>query len=152
MQINRFQHLCCLSGSINKISLAGSPSPLLTTLYNHNGIKLRMGYGGPPSSAIVKEVESYIKPHTEISIEKCPLKTDSPVSDYVNRIRSMLDWKYLAAKKLKVLVDPMYGTTAGFLEKILDLPESKITTEEIHSDPDPYFGGFSPEPKEETTA
>lgn len=127
------------------ISITASHNP-----YTYNGIKLRMGYGGPPTSHVVNMIESYLQTSVSTPCHKAPIDFDNPVNDYIRHIRSLIDMKSLNSYKAKIVVDPMYGTTKGLLKRIL--ANSDIIVDEIHSDSDPYFGGDSPEPLENTTS
>ena len=45
---------------------------------------------------------------------------------------------------LKIVVDPLYGTAVGYLDRFLE--EAGVQVEVIHDWRDPYFGGHRPEP------
>ena len=45
---------------------------------------------------------------------------------------------------LKIVIDPLYGTAVGYLDRFLE--EAGVQVEVIHDWRDPYFGGQRPEP------
>lgn len=126
------------------VSITASHNP-----YNHNGIKLRMNYGGAPTPQIINAIESHLHCATTENIVVNSVNFDTPIEDYVNRIRSLVDMDHLESSRVKILVDPMYGTTAGLLKKILET--TSVSVDEIHANHDPYFGGINPEPQRKTT-
>jgi phosphomannomutase len=126
------------------ISITASHNP-----YNHNGIKLRMNYGGAPTPQIVKEVESFLPLSSPEIRTAGAINFDNPLKDYVEYMRSLVDMESIHFSKAKILIDPMYGTTAGLLRKILET--TSVSVDEIHANPDPYFGGANPEPQNKTT-
>ncbi|MCI5121593.1 MAG: hypothetical protein D3908_10470, partial [Candidatus Electrothrix sp. AUS4] len=113
------------------ISITASHNP-----YNHNGIKLRMNYGGAPTPQIVQEIESYLPVSNHEISAVDTVNFDNPREDYVDRIRSLIDMKSIFSCQAGILVDPMYGTTAGLLKKILETTSASV--DEIHANPDPY--------------
>ncbi|CAK8722645.1 MAG: Phosphomannomutase [Candidatus Electronema aureum] len=126
------------------ISITASHNP-----YNHNGIKLRMNYGGAPTPQIIKEVESFL-PFSSPEIRTAgAINFDNPLKDYVEYMRSLVDMESIHSSQAKILIDPMYGTTAGLLKKILGT--TSVVVDEIHTHHDPYFGGVNPEPQRKTT-
>jgi len=116
-----------------------------------NGIKIRMGYGGAPSTKIVKNIEKYLwAENTKMSgFPKGQLRNIDPTDEYIEKIKKMTDLNDLPKKPISVLVDTMHGTTLGLLKKIVKKTNIKVSY--INSSLDPYFGKFPPEPKFETT-
>jgi len=117
--------------------------------YIYNGIKIRMRYGGPPSSKVIAKIESYFTPLYDNKSDNPVIEPDNPIEDYVQYIRSLLDMNAINKCKKRILIDPMYGTTVGLLKYILS--GSGVIIDEIHSNNDPYFGGNAPEPQQATT-
>jgi phosphomannomutase len=126
------------------ISITASHNP-----YNHNGIKLRMNYGGAPTPEIINKIESYLQPSEYKSSIVSTFDSDNPLEDYIVHIRSLVDMEPIDSCRIRILIDPMYGTTAGLIKKILETTSASV--DEIHENPDPYFGGISPEPQRKTT-
>ncbi len=64
---------------------------------------------------------------------------------YFNQLNRLIDLKELRRAKLKIVVDTMYGTGAGYFKKLLDGGAIKVT--EINSERNPLFPGMQqPEP------
>ena len=55
-----------------------------------------------------------------------------------------LDLERLKAADMRVLVDPLYGSGAGWIPRLL--AGGRIRVDEIHSERNPLFGGVNPEP------
>ena len=55
-----------------------------------------------------------------------------------------LDLERLRAADVSVLVEPLYGSGAGWIPRLLE--GGRIRIREIHSERNPYFGGINPEP------
>ncbi|MDR1851177.1 MAG: NTP transferase domain-containing protein [Propionibacteriaceae bacterium] len=67
---------------------------------------------------------------------------------YVKAVENIVDVDQMrAAKGLRVVVDPMYGTSQLTLGTILS--DARVRTEFIHSGHNPLFGGISPAPDPE---
>jgi phosphomannomutase len=67
-----------------------------------------------------------------------------PFAGYQRFIRRNMDLDRLKAADLDILVDPLYGSGAGWMGSLL--AEGRIRVHEIHSERNPYFGGVNPEP------
>ncbi|MCL2807475.1 MAG: phosphoglucosamine mutase [Coriobacteriia bacterium] len=63
---------------------------------------------------------------------------------YLAELESLVDKDALAAAKLRVVVDPMYGAGRGYLADLLR--KLGVEVEEINSAADPSFAGLHPEP------
>ncbi len=59
-------------------------------------------------------------------------------------MRRTLDLDRLRAEEMRVLVDPLYGSGAGWIGRLL--AGGRIVVDEIHSERNPWFGGVNPEP------
>jgi phosphomannomutase len=67
-----------------------------------------------------------------------------PYSDYQAYIRPNIDLDRLKAFDVDLLVDPLYGSGAGWMPRLL--AGGNIRVHEMHSERNPYFGGVNPEP------
>ncbi|MCX5871095.1 MAG: hypothetical protein NTY00_10800 [Deltaproteobacteria bacterium] len=118
--------------------------------YCYNGIKVRLGYGGPPDSNFVEEIEELIKIPKDIStIADIEIDYDDPINDYLRKIKTLLDLSVFKLRPLSIVVDTMHGATTGILERLLAGTRCEIR--EINNDTDPYFGGVAPEPQKSNT-
>lgn len=127
----------------------------LTVTASHNpifddGIKIRMGYGGAPLTQITQDIEKCFSANYGKlqSTNKGEIIIIDPKKNYIKKIKSLLNFSKVT-KQIKVLVDPMHGTSRNLLKRIVQ--KSGIKIDYINYNYDPYFGGFPPEPKYETT-
>ena len=73
------------------------------------------------------------------------LHSFSPDAAYLNHVANLVDLEALRARDMRVVVDAMYGSAAGWLPRILEGGRLDVT--EIHSDWNPRFPGLArPEP------
>jgi len=116
-----------------------------------NGVKIRMGYGGVPSSVITENIEKYFnkKDRDIINANKGIITLVNPIEDYIKKIKKTIGNQNPSKKLVSVVVDTMHGTSLGLLKKIVK--GTNINVSYINSSFDPYFGQFPPEPKFETT-
>lgn len=70
-----------------------------------------------------------------------------PRERYIKYITQVADWSRIRQSKPKIVVDPMYGSGRGYLDKVLQ--ELGCQVEEIHDHRDVLFGGKNPDPVEE---
>ncbi len=129
-------------GAVCGVEITASHNPAV-----YNGIKFIPGYGAPASKAITDEIERMVPFHAGVPRHAEP-KTFSPKAEYLNAIKGKIDLGKVSS--LRVVVDPFYGTTIGYLSEAL--AQDGVKVEQIHSNYDPDFGGMNPEPNEESTA
>jgi phosphoglucomutase len=119
----------------------------------YNGLKFNTETGAPALLDVTERIEGELKPllkecsfcplyPSEEYIEKIDLQ-----HDYLSFIQDKIDFDVIRKSKIKVAVDPLYGTSREYLDEILE--ENHIPVEEIHGYIDPYFGGISPSCSEE---
>ena len=94
----------------------------------HPFIPLPQGEGGPSEGRWVREAIEFINPKL----------------DYFKHVEKLVDLKAIAASKVKIFVDPMYGSGAHYIKEILKPYGAEV--EELHCRRDPLFGGVNPEP------
>lgn len=132
-------------GMVCGITITASHNP-----FYYNGIKIRMGYGGPPDKDIVAEIENQMALPGDILLDgDIEITKDNPLEDYTRKIKTLIDSDVFNSRSIKILVDTMHGTTGGVLKSVLSGTKSEVS--EIHNDFDPYFGGVAPEPMESNT-
>ena len=111
------------------------------------GIKLKERYGGSASARAVKEVERCLAEEARLPrvapnprlIEVVDLKPA-----YLARLAELVDLDRIAGANLRLAIDPMHGSGAGYLKALLG--ERGIAAVEVRGAPDPLFGGVQPEP------
>ena len=119
----------------------------------YNGIKFSPHWGGPAPTSITRAIEEYIRALTPEQVKSLPLDqareqylvTDiDPLEDYLQDLATKVDVSLINQAGLKIVVDPLYGTALGYLDRFLE--EAGARVEVIHDWRDPYFGGHKPEP------
>lgn len=71
-----------------------------------------------------------------------------PMEDYLKCLKSLVDVDQIRKANLKVVINPMYGTACGYLERIFK--EIGCECIPLNTKRDPLFGGSSPDPTEAT--
>ena len=123
---------------------------MITASHNppeYNGYKIKDSFGGSATPEFIREVEK--------AIEKVEIPTDIPKAErfytdvegnYLEKVRELVNLELIRERKLKVVHDAMYGTSAGLLSKALEGTATEVYS--IRSYRDPLFGGHAPEPVE----
>ena len=121
--------------------------------WTDNGFKIKSSTGAAADPGILHKVEAVI---VERALEEPPrvpfdeaeaagkVEYLDPYIGYEVFVRRTLDLDRLRAEDMRVLVDPMYGSGAGWISRLL--AGGKIVVDEIHSERNPWFGGINPEP------
>jgi phosphoglucomutase len=66
-----------------------------------------------------------------------------PKPAYLDRLQRLIDWEAIRSSKIKLVVDPLFGSAREYLDHIL--LENEVETDVIHNTRDPYFGGYAPD-------
>jgi len=130
-----------LSFVVNRNNLAAGI--MITASHNPpqwNGFKIKETFGGSAFPETTKAVEEKIKNKLEIVPSSKNIEMIDPKKEYFKKISSLVDLELIKSKKLKIIIDPMHGSGAGFFK---DLGLNVI---EIRGERDPLFGGINPEP------
>ena len=111
--------------------------------YLYNGFKIKNKFGAGASSEETKRVEAIIK--KKMKPKKCEGKIIKINMDreYIKAMRKMVNTALIKKSGIKVVLDTMCGSGAGYIEKILG-HYKKLHV--INNRRDPYFGGINPEP------
>jgi alpha-D-glucose phosphate-specific phosphoglucomutase len=119
----------------------------------YNGIKFSPEWGGPAPTSITKIIEAKIRALAPDNVKSMPLEQAreqelvvdiDPREEYLQDLATKIDVSVIRQAGLKVVVDPLYGTAVGYLDRFLE--EAGVKVEVIHDWRDPYFGGQRPEP------
>ncbi len=126
----------------------------------YNGIKFSAAWGGPALPEATKQIEARANAiladgraseTPERSLQDAEagglLNWIDPQPDYLERLRHLVDLATLRRMRLKVVVDPLYGSARGYLDSLLRDAGCEVSV--LHDWRDPYFGGRSPEPSED---
>ena len=121
--------------------------------WTDNGFKVKSPTGAAASPEMLAAIEALLAADAGKPIPRRPLadaeaagllERFDPYAGYVKFIRPNVDLDRLAAADLSALVDPLYGSGAGWIPRLL--AGGRIRVSEIHSERNPYFGGVNPEP------
>jgi len=130
---------------------------MITASHNppeYNGIKFIPEYAGPALPDVTAVIEEEVRRIQEggrvyeLDIKEAvalDLYREVDIDrDYINQILKVVNPEVLKAHPLKVIVDPMYGSGAGYMDKILNDLGWEVRT--LNNYRDPLFGGSIPEP------
>ncbi len=141
-----------LAGGLN-ISASHNPP-------EYNGIKFTPEWGGPALPETTRAIEQRLVHllHGEhvkwLPWEKAQrtqmVQLFDPCPDYLAALGKHVDVDVIHEADLRVVMDPLYGTSRGYLDVFLRNAGAKMAV--LHYWRDPYFGGLRPEPTRETTA
>lgn len=140
-----------LAGGIN-ISASHNPP-------EWNGIKFTAAWGGTALPETTQAIEQRILPlmHGEhvkwLKFEKAQkdglIRIFDPKPDYLAILEKHVDVEAIRQGGIRIVVDPLYGTSRGYLDDFLRKAGAKVAV--LHYWRDPYFGGLRPEPTQVTT-
>lgn len=117
----------------------------------YNGIKFIPAYGGPASPEITSGIEAKIA--AVLSRGEPPAADQdglgrcgrfAPQDAYAARLRALIDFDAIRAARLKIAVDPMYGSGRHWVAPLLREAGAHVVS--LHDRRDPLFGGSAPEP------
>ncbi|MBI5699533.1 phosphoglucomutase/phosphomannomutase family protein [Candidatus Saganbacteria bacterium] len=154
--------VCAAAGIKTYLSSASLPSPalsfrvkdkgldggiMITASHNPpewNGFKIKESFGGSARPEVTQKVEQNLRlnaavPEPRGSLAGSGIETFDPKPDYLKHISSFVDLEVIKKAKLRIIVDPMHGSGAGYLKELLPV-------DEIRGNRDPLFGGVNPEP------
>lgn len=142
--------------SYEVVSRGAAAGVVITASHNpwmDNGFKVKAPTGAAAGPELLKRIE------TEIAATRGPELKGRPFADaeasglverydpypgYRRFVERNLDLKALAAERLSILVDPVYGAGAGWIPRLLEGGAMQVT--EMRSERNPWFGGVNPEP------
>ncbi|MCL2316486.1 MAG: NTP transferase domain-containing protein [Actinomycetia bacterium] len=141
-------HLGCAFG----VMVTASHNPPLW-----NGIKLFRGDGSLPVSeqtARLQDEANALTPGDVVALDYTLARAAGRVIEtdvtnaYVDAVEAVVDVAAMrAGRPLRVIVDPMYGTSQQALSMVLT--DGRVRANYIHSDHNPLFGGHAPKPDPE---
>lgn len=123
---------------------------------NWNGVKVFRADGSLP---LDEETDRYQDEANALTVDdvitldlgmakKAGVVTEKSLTDpYIDAIEEIVDVDVVRGRGLRVIVDPMYGTSQLTLGTILS--DMRVQSEFIHSAHNPLFGGVAPAPDSE---
>lgn len=121
--------------------------------WTDNGFKVKSPEGSAAGPEMLAVVEAAIAANAGQPIPRRPfaeaeaaglVERFDPYPGYEAFVRRTLDLDALRAADVHVLVEPMWGSGAGWISRLLAGGRIRVT--EIHQERNPYFGGVNPEP------
>ncbi len=115
-----------------------------------NGFKLKGWYGGSAEPALCQAVEARLDANP---VRRLPLADAVAAGRVVvqnlrpahyRAVRKLVDFKKVAASKLRFAHDALFGVGAHCFEELLAGTTCRVTT--LNGNHDPNFGGINPEP------
>lgn len=121
---------------------------MITASHNppqYNGIKFKAANGSPFPTEETALVESLID-HSLPSFDDRTMETTDMVKDYLYHVEQQIDFKSIAASRVKVAVDSMGGAGTTLLQDVL--ARHGVYAETIYGKPSGDFDGRLAEPVE----
>lgn len=121
--------------------------------WTDNGFKVKSPEGSAAGPEMLAAIEAAIDANAGQPIPRRPfaeaeaaglVERFDPYPGYEAFLRRTLDLDALRAADVHVLVEPMWGSGAGWIPRLLSGGRIRVT--EIHQERNPYFGGVNPEP------
>ncbi len=109
--------------------------------YTYNGFKIKNRYGAGLSGEETAKVEKLIGKQPKL--KKGSLEKVNYDAHYIQAVKSLIDISSIKKSGMKIVLDCMYGSGAGYMEAALDGYKKLYV---INNKRDPLFGGINPEP------
>jgi len=142
--------------SFEVVSRGAAAGIVITASHNpwtDNGFKVKAPTGAAAGPEILAALEAQIARNGGSPIDRRPfadaeaagmVERFDPYDGYEQFVRRTVDLDALKAADVSVLVEPLWGSGAGWLSRLLDGGRIRVT--ELHQERNPYFGGVNPEP------
>ena len=121
--------------------------------WTDNGFKVKSPTGAAAGPEILAAIEAVIAENGGRDIPRRPfadaeaaglVERFDPFEGYERFVRRTLDVDALKAADVRILVEPLWGSGAGWISRLLG--GGRIEVVELHTERNPYFGGVNPEP------
>ena len=122
--------------------------------WTDNGFKVKADTGGAAAPAMLSAIEATMDryPEDEVpprrdyddAVANGLVETFDPYPRFRDQLASIVDIERIRGASGKVLVEPMWGSGAGWLSRLLE--GGNLTVRELHTERNPFFGGVNPEP------
>lgn len=124
---------------------------------DYNGIKIFTGGGRDATEDTTKVIEDYIARVIKEDIQSIEfgqgvdngrIQIVDPFNTYIDTVLGMLDIEAIKKRRLKILLDPMYGVSKTCLQAVLVTARCELDI--INDRHDTLFGGRLPSPNTQT--
>jgi phosphomannomutase len=122
--------------------------------WTDNGFKVKADTGGAAAPEMLAAIEATMDAHPEDELPPRRGLEDAraaglievfdPYPRFRDQLASIVDMERIRAAKKRVLVEPLYGSGAGWFTRLLG--GGDLAIRELHTERNPYFGGVNPEP------
>ncbi|MGI8871333.1 MAG: phosphoglucomutase/phosphomannomutase family protein [Candidatus Limnocylindria bacterium] len=122
--------------------------------WTDNGFKVKADSGGAAGPEMLAAIEATMNRHPEDelpprreyddAVRAGLVETFDPYPRFRDQLASIVDLEKIRAADRRVLVEPIYGSGAGWFPRLLG--GGRLTLREMHSERNPFFGGVNPEP------
>jgi phosphoglucomutase len=122
----------------------------------YNGIKFSAAWGGPGRPGVIQQIQERANgllagPRVaEIPSDEAEarglIERINPRDAYLERLRSLVSLEMIREARLKVVIDPLYGSAQGYLDTVLR--DAGCDVRVLHDWRDPHFGGRAPKASE----
>jgi len=120
----------------------------------YQGIKFSTADGAPALPEVTREIEQEVErirrgesPGILPGKRRGVIRAYDPREDYLRDLATKVDFQTIARARLRVAVDPLWGTARGYLDRALQ--EAGCDVHLLHAHRDVLFGGGAPEPSAE---
>ncbi|MEX0625640.1 MAG: phosphoglucomutase/phosphomannomutase family protein [Chloroflexota bacterium] len=144
-------------GSFFTHEMAAGAGIVITASHNpwiDNGFKVKADSGGAAAPEMLAAIEATMDQHPEDelpprrdyadAVTAGLVETFDPYPRFREQLASIVDLERIRAAHGRVLVEPMYGSGAGWFTRLLG--GGGLTINELHTERNPFFGGVNPEP------
>lgn len=129
---------------------------MLTASHNpgsYHGFKIKASYGGTVTDAVYADVAARaaaLDDEPGPPIDRGRFDTFDPREAYFVHLAAILDLGALRAWQGRVVHDAMHGVAAGWIADFVAWADLPWRVDTLRPEPDPMFGGGSPEPMPST--
>jgi phosphomannomutase len=144
-------------GSFFTRELKAAAGIVITASHNpwtDNGFKVKADTGGAGPPEMLAAIEATMDRHSEDELPPRREYDDAVAGGLVEtfdsyprfrtQLASIVDLERIRRAERKVLVEPLYGSGAGWMTRLLG--GDQLTVRELHTERNPFFGGVNPEP------
>lgn len=120
---------------------------LITASHNpprYNGYKFFNPLGGPADKDVTNAVEHILGRKFTSKAAPATVELFDPKPEFFEQLHRVINFDLLGQNPGKVVYDAVHGSGRGYVDHLLRECGWQVTA--IHENPDPMFGGISPDP------